>query len=472
MQKIMVFCLWLGAGLSLAWGQQFQVGYNPLKPLVFEHPSQAQSLFFFLPDNTAGTRDYLCKAFRYSPGAADSMQEKSLSLRIDGADDRKIRRLCRASRSDYAYFAIENNDVCRVFRLDWNTMQMENTDFLHAGADERFVTGLSEGSDACVISYLKSKKEGEHLFIYKIDANGKLEKHDFPVPERESNDFLRIFKKSAALVGKAEMRPLAVEYNMEHDPESASRRPKLFMGEDVVWLAFDTESNDFGLLKLYTFDLRTNTLSMKRYDYGNGVPSSSSQGASYVYDGKIFQIASSPDQIQFAVRDLWTGAVLKYHSYGKEDSITFANSPILMPGRGAFGVEKNYNSPKKFLRRFKSFTPSIQVRRQGNDYLMCIGGYEMVQSGGGMVMGPNGMMTPGFGGMAYERVCSFYSAINATNLFWSGARYQRTLADQYVDMAQFLDGVTDEAIIPLGGKHYLGKYVINDKVYVLKRIGT
>lgn len=471
MHKTTLFCLCCCFALFQAAAQTFELGFNPAKPLVFEHPEQDKALFLFMQERTLDNRNYDGKVFLCRADKVDSLRENTVSLRISGYEDPNVRRLCRASRADCAYFALENNDQCRVFRLSWNDLRLEQTDSLPAMKDERFVLGLSNGPHACVVSYWKSKKEGEHLFIYKIDAAGKLQKHDFPISENESDDFERIFKKSYnLLVGKAELRPLSVQYGMEHDPEAAARKPKMFIGDDVVWLAYDAEVQNFSVLKFYTFDLKTNTLTQQKYDYGSGTPMAEAKGASYVYDGKIFQVANSATSLDIAIRDLWTGNVLQHHRYGiDKDSIVFANSPILMPGRGVLGVEKEYDSPKKFLKRFKNFQPSVQVRREGNDYLLCIGGYELVDTRTPGVMKPNGLMVGG-GGMVYERACSFYSAVNANNLFRSNVRYERTLASYYADMSQFLDGITDEAILRVGGKHYVGRYVIQGKRYELRKV--
>jgi hypothetical protein len=57
-------------------------------------------------------------------------------------------------------------------------------------------------------------------------------------------------------------------------------------------------------------------------------------------------------------------------------------------GRCPLGIEKEYSDLKKFIRRFKSFEPSLQVRRFKDDYVLCIGGYERIQTGGPMRMNP------------------------------------------------------------------------------------
>lgn len=193
--------------------------------------------------------------------------------------------------------------------------------------------------------------------------------------------------------------------------------------------------------------------------------------AAYIYDGKIFQLSSSSSHLQIAVRDLWTGNVLKFQHYGINDSLDFANSPILIPGRGTLGIEKEYSDLKKFIRRFKSFEPSLQVRRFKDDYVLCIGGYERIQTGGPMRMNPaNGAWVAGGGGYSYDRACAFYTALNTKNLFHSNERFQRTLASRYAEMSQAFDGVTDEAILHIGNRHYLGRYVVNSDTYKVQMI--
>lgn len=462
---------WLCGSVSVI-GQSYPLDFNPLKPIAFEHPSGDQRLMLFVPERTLDDRVYTCQLFASTSNNAPV--NNKVGLRVSGTEDKKVRTLCRASRADAAYWAVENNNECRVFRIQWDGSRMERTDSIAAGKNERLVIGVSNGRDACVIGYYQGKKNDEHLFVYTINAEGRLEKHDFAIPEAERDDFEHIFRRSFnAFSSNSFNRPLSVQYGMEHDPESAARHPKLFLEGTNLWLTYDTEQNGWNLLKLYTFDLSSNTLTLKKHGYDGNAPTQEGRGASYIYDGKIFHVFASSTNFKLAVRDLWTGNMLKLLEYGKSDTIEFANSPILMPGRGSLGIEKEYDTSKKFLRRYKAFHPSIQVRRVGNDFVLCIGGYEQVNTPPSARFGTIPGALPTYsGGTSYERACAFYSALNATNLTRSNTFYAKTLAAHYADMSQMFDGVTDEAILSFGGKHYLGRYLVGEKIYRLQEIST
>lgn len=460
------------AGASASFCQNFPLAFNPLKPVAFEHPSGGQRLMLFVPERTLDDRVYTCQLFFNTPNGTPIGH--TVGLWVSGTEDKKVRTLCRVSRPDAAYWAVENNNVCRVFRLSWDGTRMERTDSVAAGKNERLVIGASNGADGCAIGYYQGKKGDDRVFVYTINADGRLEKHDFVVPEVEKDDIEHIFRRSFnALSSNSFNRPLSVQQGMEHDPESAARHPKLFVEGDKLWLVYDTDQNGWNVLKLYTFDLSANTLTLKKHGYDGNSPTQEGKGASYVYDGKIFHVFASSTNFKLAVRDLWTGNMLKLLEYGKSDTIEFANSPILMPGRGSLGIEKEYDTSKKFLRRFKSFQPSIQVRRAGNDYLLCIGGYEYVNTAPSARFGAVPGAAPMYaGGTTYERACAFYSALNATNLARSSTQYPKTLVAHYAEMSQMFDGITDEAIFLLGGDHYLGQYVKGEGVYRLQAINS
>lgn len=473
---IYVVFLWAGAICTLPTilcAQRFEVPFNPAKPLILEHPEENLALCLFTADRVSGKSVSTARVFACDKTTLTSSKHNDLLLPVSGESDGKLRRLCRAARAKNAFFVTENDDVCRAYRLSWSDLTAATTDSVQARKGEHFLTGLSDGPYACVISYQDAKKEGRHFRVYSLNEEGRLELHDFPVPAVFEDDFDDIFKKSYhSLSPEKGMRPLAVQYNMEHDPESAARYPKLFIGEDMVWLAYDAEvKGGYEILKLYTFDLTKDSVWLKRYDYGSGAVQTRGKGSSYIYDGKIFQLSSSPSHLQIAVRDLWTGNILRFQHHGIDDSLNFANSPVLIPGRGTFGIEKEYADLKKFIRRYKSFSPSLQVRRYKEDYVLCIGGYERIQTGGAMRMNPATGVWTGGTGFSYERVCAFYTALNAKNLFHSNTYFQRTLASYYAEMEKAFDGVTDEAILHISGSHYLGRYLTDRDVYTLQKIG-
>jgi hypothetical protein len=450
----------------------FKLDFNPNKPFVFAHPDKNKVLFLFARERPFDNGVFAGHIFeRNTDNLKTIVQEKKISLPAAAGNDVKLRQLCQISRPDAAFFAVENNDQCRVYRLSWDSLTVEETDAISFGKGERFITGLSNGPVGGVIGYQQTKKDGHFLNIYEVDAAGKLQKHDFLIPEQEQDDFERIFKRSfGALNAQSKYRPLSVEYGMEHDPQAASRKPKLFIDAGILWMALDEESNDLHVLKLYTFDLKRDTMILKRHGYGSDVPVSGMKGASYIFDGKIFQTGSSGSELLISIRDLWTGNMVQTHRYHSDDSLSFANSPLLIPGRGSLGIEKEYSSTKKFLKRFKPFTPFIQVRKQGNEYLMCIGGYEWINTYSQGAMNPTtGRFGPGMS-MTYERAFAFYSAVNATNLFRSSTRFDRTLVSYYADMSQAFDGVTDEAILHIGEHHYLGAYYKDTDSYVLRKV--
>ncbi len=452
---------------------------NPSAPLVFEHPENSKILLLFTPEKMGNEANPICQIFEGNEKYLDSLRKTVVRLRIPSSNDDKLRRLCHASRSDYGYFAIENNNGCRVFRVSWLDLSITLTDSLKAMQGERFLQGVSDNNHAYIIGFIANKKKPDHLLIYEIDESGTLKKHDFVVPENEKKTFEKIFVKPFKLADGSMFsttdteifRPLSVKPNMEEDPEKAGRRPKLFAGKDLVWMALDDEDDDEGnQLKLYQFNLQSDTITHRKYLYGNGSLGRGSKGGTYLFDGKIFQVASSASTFQLTIRDLWTGNLLQNTQYGNADTIDFANSPVMVPGRGILGIEKELSTTKKFLKRYKKCTPSIQVRLEGNEYLMCIGGYEHVKKTTGSGFNPSTGAFTGSSGYSYERAFSFYTAVNNKNYFRSTNRFKRTLASYHANMSVMLDNSTDEAILLIGNNYYLGQYNTKTDTYNIRKL--
>ncbi len=462
--------------LGLLWSlsvmaQNLKLDYEPGQPLVLEHPTDGYSLFLFFPKTVYKNQVYTCKMYKVDPVNGQVLGESSAKIQLDGKDDSKVRVLTKQSQADVAFFAIENNDECTAYKLDWATLSVTKTDHRKPLEKQRFVSGVSNGERGTVIAYQNGKKE-DFVLMYTFDESGQLKEHKFAVSKGDSENFDKIFKKFTAFSSSESYRPLMVTYGKEHDPEAASRRPKLYAGPQQVWMTFETEVANYQVMRLFTFDLEKDSVFVKKYTYGNGLRGEDIKGSSYIFDQKIFQVATTNSSLHIVIRSLADGAVLKQYNYDNDaDKLTFANSPIFMPGRGSFGIEKEYESPKKFFRRFRAFKPSILVRKSGDDYLMCIGGFEEVNTGPSTMFGAPGAPMTMTGGSSYERVCSFYSAVNASTLEVSTNKYGRTLVDYYAESMFGKGNLSEENLLFIGQQHYNGHYDKSSDQYKINRIG-
>jgi len=446
---------------------------NPDKPIVIENRATGKTLFFFYPEKLKSTRfakeGNPCKAYEINTATLQVLRvSPELALHIS-SEDLKVRHLCRFSRGDDYYFVLENNDSVQVMRIEGQGLTIQKTDTYAAEKGGRIIGGVADGPNAYVLSSQKKKKGDDLLFVHQIDENGKLQKHTFPVGETMIDE-----------IPRGEYSPLSVEYGAEEEPEAASKKVKLYAGEQRLWLTMDnawtggTNQAQAALLKVITFDLATDSMRVQQFGYTDKRVYNAENEArnSFIFDKKVFQLYMNHEQFMLRVRDLDSGEPLFSKILMREDTIEgIANSPILVPGRGSFGIEKEYRSVRKFVRRFSKFRPFMQVRREGDDYLMCIGGYEEITTFSPGMNPGTGTFAAGPGYMnSYERAFSFYSAINAQTMTRSSVFFKKSLIEAYNDMLTVVERPRDQALYHIGNHFYLGYFNKPEKKYRLRQL--
>lgn len=477
MHKLLLFVLLIAGALPLR-AQDIAVEFtkNPEKPVVIENKQNGRALFFFYPERlksiSFAKEGNPCKAYEVDSKTLQVLRKSpDLALAIPGDNaDTKIRILCSFSRGDDYFIALENSNELQVLRISGKDLSMTTTKH----REGRVVNGVAAGTEGYVLCTLNSKKDGgDQAIVLRINDEGGVEKHFFPVGEKRDEAKEDLFRR--------QFRPLSVEYETEQDPESASGKTKLFAGDNKLFVTFDDartgprgSNSGAAILKVLVFDLATDSLHLKRLFYLDSLDfyPSREERNSFIYDRKIFQMYMNSDQFMLRVRDLDTGTPLFTKALLREDTIEgLANSPIMLPGRGLLGVEKEYKSVRKFVNRFSKFRPFIQVRRAGNDYLLCLGGYEVVSNNNPGFYNPAfGMVTGGGFYGSYEHAFSFYSAIDAQTLTRSPVFFKKSLTAAYQDQVTIMNDPPDQALIRIDGKFFLGYFDRGEKLYRLKKI--
>ena len=447
---------------------------NPDKPLAIENPATGKTLFFFYPERLV-SEAFLPKGNPWKAFEVDSKTLQVLrtganaSLRISESGGLSLRILCSLSKEPDYFFAAENDDKCRIYRIAGEDLSLSAVDSFRADKGMRIISGVAEGDNGYILCSRKSKKEGNELVVYKIGEGGRLQMHVLPESKKFSEVVDDIFKKS--------FKPHSVTYGLEEEPEIAARKIKLFAGPDKLWVTFDNSgigtvySDPMAILRVLTLDLTTDSLYVRSYYYTDSLERNASRErrSSYIFDNRLFQLYMNEEQLIVRMRDLDTKEPLFTKSVLRDDSISgFANSPILVPGRGMLGIEKEYASAKKFMRRFAKFDPFIQVRRDGERYLLCLGGHEEVRSPAapGSFNNATGAWNFGTVGYSYEHAFSFYFAIDEKPaLAQSTAFYKKPLIAAYADMLENLKKPRDPALYSIGGLFYLGYYDKDERQY-------
>lgn len=461
---------------------------DPGKPVVVENPATGKTLFFFYPDRLSSE----AFAREGNPWKAYEVDSRTLqvlrasagsSLRVANGNDLTFRVICRVSLGDEYYIAMENNKKCAVYRFSGQHLDMSVADSFKVGKGMRIIGGATGPSGACILYTRKVRREGHQMVVCEIGEGGRLQEHRFRVDARRNYVIEQVFKRG--------FNPLAVEYGLEMDPKPASAPTKMFAGNRKLFLSFDDAdagsvyTNTTAILRVITLDLANDSLRIKPYYYTDSLVRDAlyERRSSYIYEDKLFQLYFNNEQILFRIRDLESGKVLFTQSLLRDDTIEgIASSPILVPGRGLLGVEKEYRSVRKFMKRFSKFDPFIQVRRSGDNYLLCAGGFEEVKLLRGISSTGPGFTTATPTGAwvadgatsayatSYERSFSFYSAVDARTMTRSDVYYEKPLIAVYDDMLEKVKRPRDHALYRIGERYYLGYYDKRHKAYRFERV--
>ena len=461
---------------------------DPGKPVVVENPATGKTLFFFYPDRLSS------EAFARggNPWKACEVDSKTLqvlrtsagsSLRVANGNDLKFRVICRVSFGDEYYIAMENNKKCALYRFSGQRLDMSVADSFKVGKGMRIIGGVTNAGGGYILCTRKVRREGHQMVVYEIGEGGRLQEHRFRVDVRRNYLIEQAFKR--------DFKPLSVEYEMEMDPKPASTPVKMFAGNRKLFLTFDDANvgsvytNTTAILRVMTLDLATDSLRIKPYYYTDSLARDAlyERRSSYIYEDKLFQLYLNNEQILFRIRDLGSGKTLFIKSLLRDDTIEgIASSPILVPGRGLLGVEKEYRSVRKFMKRFSKFDPFIQVRRAGGNYLLCAGGFEEVKFLQGVTSAGPGFTTatptgawvadgaPSAYATSYERSFSFYSAIDARTMTRSDVYYEKPLIAAYNDVLEKAKKPRDQALYRIGGRFYMGYFEKQRGAYRFLRI--
>ena len=476
MRALFIFLPFL-LGFSLLSAQGIPVDFisNPDRPLVIENRESGKAVCLFLPENFRQNRNYACKAYECDARTLQVLRNgPELRLPVRGAEDSDLRLLCRTYRGGDYYFALENAGACMLYRIAGSDLSLSKADSFQVEAGTHLIGGVSDGPYAYVLCSRRIKKQRNELLVYTIAPDGRLQEHVVPEPEKQDEVLKDLFKKF--------FRASAVEPDLEYDPESAAAPVKIFAGPDKIRITFDDAklgSDNTGtvaaILKVVTVDLTADSMYVARHRYTDRLifnPAWEGR-SSYILGDRLFQLYFNEEQFTLRARDLDSGAPLFARTLLWPDTISnLLNSPLLIPGQGWFGIEKEYKNMRDFLQRFARFRPFLQVRRAGDVYLMSLGGYNEKEvsvpiAGVGIVSG----LAVGLAvNISYERTFAFYSAVDAGTLRRSSVYFEKPLFQVYEEMLKAADNPRDSALYRIGGVFYLGYFDKKAKQYEFKKI--
>lgn len=201
-----------------------------------------------------------------------------------------------------------------------------------------------------------------------------------------------------------------IDQRIPNTIEQTSSQSKLYQNNNKVYLTFENSENK---TSIYDIDLETYTVDFKTFDYPKGKIGEFKKFNSYIYEDKFYQIASSKDEMKFLVNTI-KGELIKEFYINNEASIKFKNSPIIQEGITAlpFVNKREMEETKKYLRKITSGDVGLTVLKNKDVYYITMGGFQVIYTGGPMVMTPTYNSTGTH--VSYNPTFSAYNSYSTT----------------------------------------------------------
>ncbi len=288
----------------------------------------------------------------------------------------------------------------QVFDFENKTSKINIIDFKIKG--EIYLESINYNNKLLVLTITRNSSD---LNIYTFDQNA-FKKKTLSLKELEYkndknqrysiNAFDLLISYSGGFSNSI-VNLIKIESSNPNIIETTSEENKLYQYNDQLIFSFDKDDKK---TRLCYIDLERFIPVIKTYDKPANTEEGYRKSNSYIFENKLFQIASSNQKMKFTVLDLQTEQIIKEYKITKNDSIPFKNSPIIQEGGGMFPEfsgdrVREMEKTSKYLRKISSANLGISVYKINNTYNIILGGTKEITTGGGGFVG-----APGFGGGA------------------------------------------------------------------------
>ncbi len=194
------------------------------------------------------------------------------------------------------------------------------------------------------------------------------------------------------------------EADNPHSIESVSEMIKMYLKEDEVHISFD---NNNTITQVLIINLTTKEISKKTFNKPlTNVRKGKKKSNSFILNDKIAIIAATKNVFAMHLLNYSSGNFIKEYAVGKDETISFKNTPIIQKG-GFYNGYRELEKTQKFLRKITAGNIGVSVIRNKENYVFTVGGYVEQRATTPMMMGGFGAI----GGIAISlgNINSFFN---------------------------------------------------------------
>ena len=396
-----------------------------------------------------------------------------------------------------------NDDSIRVFLMDKKRSVIQHF-YLNRLKDEQFLGGFIKGGK--VYAFLQNSAGISDLHVWMLDIAGGIGddytvpfamRHERAVEQISAGDhflFMTANKKASefaiydfgenktcdtlhyqfdAGIWKAlttydggfgrEMAVMKVDPDGKMNPDMVHVPNKLYWMRDTLFLLMNKYEK--GVTAVFSFDMRGKKVGFRKITHNNA----QSMDAEHAYvdnsmmlDGKLYFVSAEDNRLNVQIRDFNSGKLLHEYSAGRDDSITFKNTPIIQEGSFYHPGARELGKTRQLLRKMVSGNAVLLATREDSGRVsLTIGAWQMMQRSGGFGAGPMMpgapvFMSPG----VYFRSSNVRSSRFKMQL--DSATLQYVPGDISADIGDRIEQYTDKISIPPQGENLFtndGKYI-------------
>lgn len=273
------------------------------------------------------------------------------------------------------YFASDDSKKIMAFSFDFKNRKTNMHLFTIPFKDEVVLTHFSTNNRFYLLSHIRYDK---YIKCYVLEGNSFEEKilnlSDYKVNLTKNNtisvvDYIE--NSSVEVIDNTIFNPLYI----------GAYKAKIYPQGNKIILTLDSSSV---LTQVLTIDLISFEITEKVFpqpELGDVIGNSNS----YLFKDKIFQVNANEEQLVISIQDLAQLDNPIQYRFNASENVDFKNSPFLIQ-TGNKPVKELKNS-KKFLSRLQNKSAGITVYESENDFLLTVGGTNMVLSTESLVFG-------------------------------------------------------------------------------------